>query len=141
MLLSSAVLGAQEEAAAFDGYLVRLADERSMVKALPDGCEDLGGGLYYAETSESAAAISASGELLYCKPNYILTIEDCYDDYVPTQWNLLSVGAEAAWAAMRRELLAQYQREALRFMVKNGAFYSFGEPISLYRSQRSIGLE
>ncbi|MBR4743756.1 MAG: S8 family serine peptidase [Oscillospiraceae bacterium] len=98
MLLSSAVLGAQEEAAAFDGYLVRLADERSMVKALPDGCEDLGGGLYYAETSESAAAISASGELLYCKPNYILTIEDCYDDYVPTQWNLLSVGAEAAWA-------------------------------------------
>ncbi len=47
---------------------------------------------------EDAVSLSALGDVQYCEPNYILTIQDCYDGYEPAQWNLQSVGAEAGWA-------------------------------------------
>lgn len=59
--------------------------------------------------------------------------------------SILGDEEEAAWATMRRELLAYYQREALHFMMKNGVFHSFGEPISrfgteyVYRAAVAVG--
>ncbi len=95
-----------EETGAFNGYLVRIEDKpRLLMKAtrsaspaaVPDGCESLGGGLYYAETAEEAEDLSALGRVLYCEPNYILTVEDSAEGYEPDPWNLRSVGASSAW--------------------------------------------
>ena len=96
-LLSPAALAAPEEEPAFDGYLIRM-DDAPEEDDTPDGCEEIADGLYHAETAEDALALAELGSVEYCEPNYILTIQDNYDDYEPAQWNLLSVGAEAGWA-------------------------------------------
>ena len=99
IILTTAAVSADPEAdPEFDGYIVRLDEGKHPLRSVPDGCEALGGGLYYAGTAQDAESLTAFGKVLYCEPNYILTVDDSYDGYVPSQWNLLSVGAASAWA-------------------------------------------
>lgn len=86
-----------EEAPAFDGYILRADDVLLTADESPEGCQVLADGLFYAETAADALALAELGSVIYCEPNYELTIQDEFQDYEPVKWNLHSVGAQAAW--------------------------------------------
>jgi len=107
VLLASAAWASEEweEEGAFDGYIVRIEEKPRLLRgrssagltSVPEECEALGGGLFYAETLDEAVNLSSLGNVVYCEPNYILTVEDIGEGYEPEQWNLRSVEAAAGW--------------------------------------------
>lgn len=93
--------GQAAEAPEFDGYLVRLNDagERNSLALLSgDGWEEISDDLYLVEDLDTAQAMDQLGLAAYYEPNYRLELLDGGEDYTPSQWNLLAVNAQAAWA-------------------------------------------
>ena len=86
--------GAAED---FDGYLVRLSAPVGEGEAERVGCEALGGALYYAADPGAVSALASLGEIESCEKNYGMETRDIFEDYEPSEWNLISVEAAAAW--------------------------------------------
>lgn len=100
LALLPAVPGQAAEEPGFDGYLVRLSDacrgEGLSLMSAADTGEEIADGICLVEDLETARALEELGVADYYEPNYCLELLEG-EDYVPTQWNLLAVNAQAAW--------------------------------------------
>lgn len=93
------VLAAEEPAADFDGYLVRLnetGEADSLTLLSTDSCSEVSDGLCLVEDLDTVQAMDQLGLVEYYEPNYRLELLDA-GEYTPTQWNLLATNAQAAW--------------------------------------------
>lgn len=100
LLLTTApcVQGAESEAE-FEGYLVKVkAGEPVSLFAFEAESQQAEGRLYVVDTPAEAVYYAAPSEIEYIEPNYIITaFEGEASQYLPAQWELSAVKAQAAW--------------------------------------------
>ena len=109
----------------FKGYLVRLGDSpRWMSHAALSteiNYEMVSDGLYLTDDLETAQALVDSGAAEFYEPNYILTLQE--GTYIPSQWNLLAVKAQAAWEHADSEGLYDMLGDGVTVVVIDSGVY------------------
>lgn len=99
-LISTAAYSFKAQAAANDGYIVKVKnDNRISLFSLPDGIEKIGGeGIYFAETQNDVDYLKLFSVIEYIEPNYeVLLFGSPQDDSFSNQVNLAMINVESAW--------------------------------------------
>lgn len=115
-------VGAQEvPQEAYDGYLVRLTSDGAVRLMSEPDYQAVSDSFALVEELGDAQALVEQGAAEYYEPNYILSLQETY---VPTQWNLKMVNAQAAWEHVDEEGAFDMRGNGVTVAVVDSGLYT-----------------